>query len=219
MPCPKIRLPTFGRKKDPIGTPQDAHPATAVTSPSVDQTAARSPTSTNASVEDSGPKRQANPLLPSSGKASVPPVFPAEPTTPLTPGSGDAAQDGVAQRPEIADGDEIGDPDGENNKKLNPISELWDEAYDELCACEEKKDLMLDYEEQLSKFVSGHKDAKNLTQRRRRQEEMKVVIDRKTEELKEGKWKVSFGDHSLVLADLVQKVVGIIDCKFSRLRY
>jgi hypothetical protein len=133
--------------------------------------------------------------------------------------SGDTAQDGVAQLPERHDGAKTCDPDGENTEKLSPISELWDEAYDELCASEEKKYLMLDYQDQLSKFASTHKDAANLTHRRQRREQMMVVIDQRTKELKEGRWKVAFGDHSLVLADLVQEVVGIIDCKFYLLKY
>jgi hypothetical protein len=138
---------------------------------------------------------------------------------PALQSSGDTAQDGLAQLRERQDGAKTGDPNGEKAEMLSPILELWDEAYDELCASEEKKDLMLDYQDQLSKFASAHKDTVYLTQRCQRREQMRVVIDQRTKELKEGKWKVAFGDHSLVLADLVPKVVGIIDCKFSWPRY
>jgi hypothetical protein len=188
----KNHLPKLGRKKEPIGAQADAHgAATSVTPPALHQTAVAS-----------------SPSINTVNTPTVPPA--AERIPQLTPDSGDAAQDGLARVRERHDGAETG---------VSPISELWDEAYDELCASEEKKDLMLDYQEQLSKFASAHKDTVHLTQRRQRREQMMVVIDQRTKELKEGRWKVAFGDHSLVLADLVQKVVGIIDCKFYLLRY
>jgi hypothetical protein len=78
---------------------------------------------------------------------------------------------------------------------------------------------MRDYQEQLSKFIPGHKDAVILTQECQRREQMVVFIDQRTEELKESKWKGSVAGHSFELADLVQKVLGIVDCKFYLLKH
>jgi hypothetical protein len=214
----KSHLPQLGRKKEPRATT-----VTSLTPPASHQTATASSPSNNTvntPAGDSEPRRPADPPLQSSGKATIPIVPPAAELVPqLTPGSGDAAQDGLAQLLEGHDDDETGDPDGEKNGKLSPISELWDEAYDELCACEEKKNLMRDYQEQLSKFIPEHRDAVILTQKCQRREQMVVFIDQRTEELKESKWKGSVAGHSFELADLVQKVLGIIDCKFCLLKH
>lgn len=102
-------------------------------------------------------------------------------------------------------------------KKLisQPIVELWDEAYDELS----KKDKLADYEAQLSESLvgavalAGHASAIAFPGlgKVQRCQQMKVLLVQKIKEIDEGKWKLKFKDHELVVKDLVEPVVGVID--------
>lgn len=107
----------------------------------------------------------------------------------------------------------------ESVKKLisRPIAELWDEAYDELS--KKDKSLVADYEAQLSMSLvgavalAGQASAmafSGLGKIQRRQQ-MEFLLDQKIKEIDEGKWKLKFKDHELMVKDLVERVVGVID--------
>lgn len=188
----KIHLPKIGRKKAPADPPEGQQ-GKAVATPSAK------------SKFRFRPSRQAKIASSSSGKATV--------NLPATDNADDV-QDGNVPPPTIPAEDESMDTDVQKEEKLTPILELWDEVFDKLC--DEKKTLMTAYKEQLSKVskrASTENNATVLRQEANRREQAKIIIDQRTKEVEEGRWKIPFGDHPLVVADLVQKVVGIIDCK------
>lgn len=96
------------------------------------------------------------------------------------------------------------------------ISELWDEAYEEL----RKKDrsLIESYEKELFKGISGvamlagqvSAGFSGIGTIERRQQ-IKLIIDRKIKEAEDGTWKLKFKDHELVVKDLIEPVVGVVD--------
>jgi hypothetical protein len=100
-------------------------------------------------------------------------------------------------------------------KKLisRPIVELWDEAYDELS--KKDKSLVADYETQLSKSLVGAVASSAIAfsglGKIQRCQQMNVLLVQKIQEIDEGKWKLKFKDHELVVKDLVEPVVGVID--------
>jgi hypothetical protein len=107
----------------------------------------------------------------------------------------------------------------ESVKKLisRPIVELWDEAYDELS--KKDKSLVADYEAQLSESLAGAVALAGQASaiafsglgKIQRCQQMKVLLDQKVKEIDEGKWKLKFKDHELVVKDLVEPVVSVID--------
>jgi hypothetical protein len=98
-----------------------------------------------------------------------------------------------------------------------PIVELWDEAYDELS--KKDKSLVADYEAQLSESLVGAVAlagqapaiAFSGSGKIQRCQQMKVLLEQKIKEIDEGKWKLKFKDHELVVKDLVEPIVGVID--------
>lgn len=94
---------------------------------------------------------------------------------------------------------------------LAPISELWDEAYEELS--KKDKALIAKYEAQISATLGLSEG--NLNGKVQRREQMQAAIVKRIIEIKEGKWKLEFKGHELVVKDLVQPVVGIVQCTYS----
>lgn len=96
---------------------------------------------------------------------------------------------------------------------LRPISELWDEAYDDLA--KEDKSLAAKYEAQLRKSLFGNVASSTTTHSQfigmQRCQQMKILIDKKTGEINEGKWKIKFKDHDFAIVDLVEPIVRVID--------
>jgi hypothetical protein len=97
-----------------------------------------------------------------------------------------------------------------------PISELWNEAYEELY--KKDKGLVTDYEVHLSESLVGAVAAGQASAtvfsglgKVQRRQQMKALLDQKIKEIEEGTWKLRFRDHELVVKDLVEPVVGVID--------
>ena len=96
------------------------------------------------------------------------------------------------------------------------IFELWDEAYEEL----RKKDkaLVEKYEAELSKnmvemgILAAQQSAVAFSGlgKEQKYQQMKTLIDRKTEQIEKGAWKAKFRDHELSVKDLVVPVVGVV---------
>lgn len=89
---------------------------------------------------------------------------------------------------------------------MSPIRELWNQAYDDLRAKE--TNLMKDYEATLY----GNLTAVVLSDSNiGREDQMKIILEKKVEEVKQSMWKLRFGASEVPVKDLVQPVVGIID--------
>jgi len=94
---------------------------------------------------------------------------------------------------------------------VRPIHELWDQAYDDLRAKEEN--LVKDYEATLSgnlKTIVGSTTALSGF-RIRREDQMKMVLKEKIEEVKKNTWKLKFSGKEVPVKDLIEPVFGIID--------
>lgn len=89
---------------------------------------------------------------------------------------------------------------------LSPIRKLWNEAYDDLRAKEEN--LVKDYEATLcGNLRTVVLSASNIG----REDQMKIILKTKVEEVKQNMWKLQFGASEVPVKDLVQPVVGIIE--------
>lgn len=90
------------------------------------------------------------------------------------------------------------------------ISELWNQAYDDLKAKEEN--LARDYEATLSTnlvTVGSSEVLSGLKMERKKQ--METLLKRKIEEVNQDSWKLRFGGEEIPVKDLVEPVVGVID--------
>jgi hypothetical protein len=106
-----------------------------------------------------------------------------------------------------------------------PISELWNEAWDELQIKEPT--LFKEYEEHVDKAVShspkSHSVMAAMTAthssatafsglgKLQRAEVMKALLEERIEELKSEQWKIKFGENEFAVKDMVGPVVGVID--------
>lgn len=95
-------------------------------------------------------------------------------------------------------------------KQICPINELWNQAYDELKETEEK--LMQDYEKCLGGDISALASLtlSVLELKRRRQEEMANLLQKKVDEAKRNAWRLKFNSKDIPVKDLAEPVVGII---------
>jgi hypothetical protein len=97
--------------------------------------------------------------------------------------------------------------------RSRPISELWDEAYEELY--QKDKALVVEYEAQLSKSLVGAVASAQASFSRlskvQKRHQMKALLDQKIKEIEDGKWKMKFKDNEFAVMDLVEPVVKIID--------
>jgi hypothetical protein len=93
------------------------------------------------------------------------------------------------------------------------IVELCDEAYDELT--KKNKSLVADYEAQLSKsivaVVGPSSTLFSELGKVQRHQQMKVLLDRRIEEIAAGQWKLKYKDHELAVKDLVEPVMGVLE--------
>jgi N-terminal domain of NWD NACHT-NTPase len=92
------------------------------------------------------------------------------------------------------------------NSVLGPIRELWNQAYDDLRAKEEN--LVKDYEAALNGNLTNVVPSESNIGK---EDQMKVILETKLEEVKQNMWKLQFGASDVPVKDLVQPVVGIID--------
>lgn len=107
-------------------------------------------------------------------------------------------------------------PHSHDGTTLRPISELWDEAFDNLYAKSES--LVLEFDAILSKtlaggIATGHVSVaafSGLGKVQRRQQ-MEILLNQKIKDVEEGSWKLSFKNHEFLVKDLVKPVVGVIE--------
>jgi hypothetical protein len=125
-----------------------------------------------------------------------------EDTKELSPELG-GSSDQEADNPDAAQNP--GPSEGKTEQPPPPISELWDEAYEELA--KKKPDLVEEYQ---GKCLGGEAF---MGERKGRHEKMRKFVTDKTEELDKHKWKGTFAGHEFAVKDLVKPVVGIIECQ------
>jgi hypothetical protein len=102
----------------------------------------------------------------------------------------------------------------EPRKPISELTELWNEAYEELKDKEES--LMKKYEDEMSKDMTTMLGSTSLALGAsevavRRKEQMTVLVDKKVVEAKKSAWKLKYGDHEILLRDLAEPVVNIIN--------
>jgi hypothetical protein len=106
-----------------------------------------------------------------------------------------------------------------------PISELWNEAWDELQMKEPT--LFKEYEEHIDKAVSHSPKSHSIMAvlaathssaiafsglgKLHRAQIMKALLEERIEELKSERWKIKFGENQFAVRDMVDPVVGFID--------
>jgi hypothetical protein len=99
-----------------------------------------------------------------------------------------------------------------DSQPLHPISELWNEAYEDLRVNE--KGLIKDYEEILSRDLSTFVGSTIILSPAKtiRKDQMKVVLDKKVVYVDAHKWKLRFNnnDKGFPVEDLVKLVVTIL---------
>lgn len=93
---------------------------------------------------------------------------------------------------------------------IPPISELWDEAYDEL-KCR-NSDLVEEYEA----LITGSADASAGDERYRK---MQKFIEQRAEEIESNRWKFKFMDHQFMVKDFVAPVISIVASELSPALY
>lgn len=146
-------------------------------------------------------------------------------TEPLTLGSrsnpntaSSGSQQNVEPTPPVSDDTSIQELQGiaaqtralATRKQLCPIHELWNQAYDELKEKEEK--LMQNYEKCLGGDIStiASLTLSTMELKKRRQEEMANLLQKKVDEARRNAWKLKFGGKDIPVKDLAEPVVGII---------
>ncbi|OBT97761.1 hypothetical protein VE01_05117 [Pseudogymnoascus verrucosus] len=87
-----------------------------------------------------------------------------------------------------------------------PISELWNEAWDEL---RKNTALFEDYEKRLT--ASSSSVGLPSFEKCERAQMMKVLLEKKIDELESGQWKIGFQNNQFAVKDLIEPVVGVID--------
>lgn len=99
--------------------------------------------------------------------------------------------------------------------ELCPISELWNQAYEDLRSGDDKK-LIEKYEAiietELSAMVASTAAISSPALiKALRKENMKRILERKVTEVKDNKWRLRFNDHELAVEEIVQPVIDVID--------
>jgi len=96
------------------------------------------------------------------------------------------------------------------NEAPGPISELWDEAYEELRT--QDKELVENYEEYLRSdlaiMISSTVPLFGAKVERERQ--MRILLEKKIQQVKESTLKFKFGGEDILVKDLAKPVVGLI---------
>ena len=96
-------------------------------------------------------------------------------------------------------------------ERLCPISELWNQAYDDLKRDEEQ--LVSDYQSVLSSDLAMTMITPTLMimgSKEERQQQMAALLAGKVEEAKKKTWKLKFGGKEIPVKEVVESVVGII---------
>jgi ElaB/YqjD/DUF883 family membrane-anchored ribosome-binding protein len=101
-----------------------------------------------------------------------------------------------------------------DSQELCPISELWNQAYEDLKSDSKGRKLIDKYEAiittDLSTMVAS--TAQVLAPvKASRKENMLRVLDKKMAEVKDNKWRLRFHDHEVLVEDLAKPVINMID--------
>lgn len=91
-----------------------------------------------------------------------------------------------------------------DSEPLAPICTLWEEVYNDLDKNNPK--LMKEFKEELQKSDDSTAPP---TDRQGRYDQMRRVIQRKLKDIDDGRWKLEFRGHQLIVKDLVQPVASI----------
>lgn len=87
-----------------------------------------------------------------------------------------------------------------------PIADLWNEAWDEL-----RKNTAL-FEEYETRLTASSSSAGFPGLRKgERAQVMKVLLEKKIEELESGQWKIGFQNNQFAVKDLIGPVAGVVD--------
>ena len=99
---------------------------------------------------------------------------------------------------------------GRSNVQDRPVSDLWDEAYEEIR--QNKQNLVQDFETILSKDLAANIVTAGgfggLQGKVQRSQMLKPLLDRKIKEIESDAWKLKFKDHELLVKD--RKIPGIL---------
>lgn len=168
-----------------------------------------------ATLEATGPLNDRSPSIQSHNAALL---LHSEPSTDLTDvrgaGNRDTLPDAETQS-ESASKDnlsgEIQSTDGnEDTSHFPSITQLWDDAYDELLATDDTQELMKKYEFVLRKAADAH-NVNYMTERREeRRHLMQEIAGKKSKEVEDGEWKVSFKGHDFAVKDIVVPIASIL---------
>lgn len=101
-----------------------------------------------------------------------------------------------------------------DSQELCPISELWNQAYDDLKVDSKDQKLIEKYEAivatDLSTMVASTAYVLAPINPSRR-DDMLRVLDKKMSEVKNQKWRLRFHDHEVLVEDLANPVINMID--------
>lgn len=99
-----------------------------------------------------------------------------------------------------------------DHEAVVPITELWNNAYEQLQREEPK--LIEKYEAEISLHVStmvGSTVAISGLGKVQRREQMQVLVKQKLDEDEDGKWTIPLGDDRIAIRELAGRVVSIVD--------
>jgi len=88
------------------------------------------------------------------------------------------------------------------------MSELWNEAYEELKLDDATSHLVQQYEAEIAKQIADHAIS---TVETTRLQQMEVLAQAKAEEVERGTWKIKFASHQFAVRDIVGPAIGIIE--------
>jgi ElaB/YqjD/DUF883 family membrane-anchored ribosome-binding protein len=100
------------------------------------------------------------------------------------------------------------------SQELCPISELWNQAYEDLRSDAKDQKIIAKYEAiiatDLSTMVAS--TAQVLAPvKASRKDNMLRVLDKKMAEVKDNKWRLRFHDHEVLVEDLAKPVINMVD--------
>lgn len=107
----------------------------------------------------------------------------------------------------------LGDP-GTSSQELCPISELWNQAYDDLRSDLKDGKLIKKYEAIIETHLSTVVVSTGQTLapvKASRKDNMLRLLDKKMTEVKANKWRLRFHDHEVLVEDLAKPVINMID--------
>ena len=99
-----------------------------------------------------------------------------------------------------------------SSQELCPISELWNQAYDDLRSDLKDGKLIKKYEAIIATHVSTVvASTGQASVKASRKDDMLRLLDNKMTEIKANKWRLKFHDHEVLVEDLAKPVINMID--------